>query len=217
GGRIQCTVKSIHVYLFEGVLLEGSVYMLENFSVALNSAEFKPTMHEFRLFFKRETQVRLIEDSSIPINGFSFVDFSEILNEKNKESHLVDVIGVLTGKGELIEYKRDGKACNYIVIELENLEGGIKLCCTLWEDFAHLFLKNLEEENTNTYVVVLQFAKMKFFKGSVGVSNTTYNSKLFVNAKIPGIEDFHMRLKSSETQQCVQFSQLIDAKYVSPE
>ncbi|KAJ1409100.1 Nucleic acid-binding, OB-fold [Sesbania bispinosa] len=99
GGCIQCTVKSIHVYLFEGIVLEGNIYMLENVSVALNSAKFKPTIHEFRLFFKRETQVRMIEDSNIPMNGFSFVPFTDILNEKNDESRLVDIIGVVTGKG----------------------------------------------------------------------------------------------------------------------
>ncbi|KAJ1376505.1 Nucleic acid-binding, OB-fold [Sesbania bispinosa] len=39
GGRIQCTVKSIHVYLFENSINEGNVYMLENLSVALKSGK----------------------------------------------------------------------------------------------------------------------------------------------------------------------------------
>ncbi|KAJ1400910.1 Nucleic acid-binding, OB-fold [Sesbania bispinosa] len=143
GGRIQCTVKSIHVYLFENSINE-------------------------------------------------------------------DVLGVVTGKGNLIEFKKEGKPCNYVVIELENIEGGLKLRCTLWEDYAFMFLKHLEDHPSESYVVVLQFAKMKNFKGSVGVSNTTYNSKLFINANIPEIEDFQMRLKSSDSQQGIQFSQLSD-------
>ncbi|KAJ1383413.1 hypothetical protein SESBI_43413 [Sesbania bispinosa] len=117
GGCIQCTVKSIHVYLFENSINEGNVYMLENLSVALNSGKYKPTMHEFRMFFKRETRVPLVEDSSIPLYGFSFVPFVEILNE------------------------------------------------TLWEDYAFMFLKHLEDHPSESYVVVLQFAKMKNFKG----------------------------------------------------
>ncbi|KAJ1384643.1 hypothetical protein SESBI_42359 [Sesbania bispinosa] len=174
GGRIQCTVKSIHVYLFENSINEGNVYMLENLSVALNSGKYKPTMHEFRMFFKRETRVTLVEDSSIPLYGFSFVPFVEILNETKDDRRLVDVLGVVTGKGNLIEFKKEGKPCNYVVIELENIEGGLKL------------------------------------RWSVGVSNTTYNSKLFINANIPEIEDFQMRLKSSDSQQGIQFSQLSD-------
>ncbi|KAJ1419474.1 Nucleic acid-binding, OB-fold [Sesbania bispinosa] len=174
GGRIQCTVKSIHVYLFENSINEGNVYMLENLCVALNSGKYKPTMHEFRMFFKRETRVTLVEDSSIPLYGFSFVPFVEILNETKDDRHLVDVLGVVTRKVNLIEFKKEGKPCNYVVIELENIEGGLKL------------------------------------RWSVGVSNTTYNSKLFINANIPEIEDFQMRLKSSNSQQGIQFSQLSD-------
>ncbi|KAJ1402374.1 hypothetical protein SESBI_28066 [Sesbania bispinosa] len=89
GGRIQCTVKSIHVYLFENSINEGNVYMLENLSVALNSGKYKPTMHEFRMFFKRETRITLVEDSSIPLYGFSFVPFVEILNETKDDRRLV--------------------------------------------------------------------------------------------------------------------------------
>ncbi|KAJ1403992.1 Nucleic acid-binding, OB-fold [Sesbania bispinosa] len=173
--------------------------MLENLSVALNSGKYKPTMHEFRMFFKRETRVTLVEDSSIPLYGFSFVPFVEILNETKDDRH---VLGVVTGKGNLIEFKKEGKPCNYV--------GGLKLRCTLWEDYAFMFLKHLEDHPSESYVVVLQFAKMKNFKGSVGVSNTTYNSKLFINANIPEIEDFQMRLKSSDSQQGIQFSQLSD-------
>ncbi|KAJ1414826.1 Nucleic acid-binding, OB-fold [Sesbania bispinosa] len=165
GGRIQCTVKNIHVYLFENGINEGNVYMLENLSVALNSGKYKPTMHEFRMFFKRETRVTLVEDSSIPLYGFSFVPFVEILNETKDDRRLVDVLGVVTGKGNLIEFKKEGKPCNYVVIELENIEGGLKLRCTLWEDYAFMFLKHLEDHPSESYVVVLQFAKMKNFKG----------------------------------------------------
>ncbi|KAJ1378505.1 Nucleic acid-binding, OB-fold [Sesbania bispinosa] len=172
GGRIQCTVKSIHVYLFENSINEGNVYMLENLSVALNSGKYKPTMHEFRMFSKRETRVTLVEDSSIPLYGFSFVPFVEILNETKDDGRLVDVLGVVTGKGNLIEFKKEGKPCNYVVIELENIEGGLKLRCTLWEDYAFMFLKHLEDHPSESYVVVLQFAKMKILKLSDHASLT---------------------------------------------
>ncbi|KAJ1387382.1 hypothetical protein SESBI_40042 [Sesbania bispinosa] len=65
--------------------------MLENLSVALNSGKYKPTMHEFRMFFKRETRVTLVEDSSIPLYGFSFVPFVEILNETKDDRRLVGI------------------------------------------------------------------------------------------------------------------------------
>ncbi|KAJ1398112.1 hypothetical protein SESBI_31349 [Sesbania bispinosa] len=164
GGRIQCTVKSFHVYLFEQNLVEDNVYMISNLNVALNSAKFKPTSHEFRMFFKRETEVRWVEDSTIPVNAFCFVPYNDILNESNEERHLVDVVGLLSAKGDLIEFKRNGKVCNYLVIELDNLEGGPKLRCTLWEEFAHQLLRQLDKDTSGIHVIVLQFAKMKYFK-----------------------------------------------------
>ena len=63
--------------------------MISNFSVALNAVKYKATNHEFRIFFKRETQVRDIEDSTIPFNGFDFVSNSIILSEQKEDSHLV--------------------------------------------------------------------------------------------------------------------------------
>ena len=67
--------------MFEGQLIEGKVYIISNLSVALNTVKFKSTTHEFKIFFKKETQVRLVEDSVIPINGFNFVPNSIILRE----------------------------------------------------------------------------------------------------------------------------------------
>ena len=63
--------------------------MLSNFVVALNSIRYKPTNHEFRIFFKKETSVFLIEDSAIPMNGFSFVPYNQILIEKKEDKYLV--------------------------------------------------------------------------------------------------------------------------------
>ena len=63
--------------------------MISNFSVALNSMKFKSTTHEFRIFCKKETQVRLIEDFLIPTYGFQFVPNNVIVRETQEDSHLV--------------------------------------------------------------------------------------------------------------------------------
>ena len=63
--------------------------MISNFDVALNSLKFKSTRHDFRIFFKKETQIKQVEDSMIPINGFNFVPNSVILSEQREDSHLV--------------------------------------------------------------------------------------------------------------------------------
>ncbi|XLS72524.1 hypothetical protein HN51_029389 [Arachis hypogaea] len=94
GDTIQCTVKDIFVLIFEGLLAEGNVYVVTNFGVALNTIKFKLTRHEFRIHFKRDTIVRLVQDSSVPLNGFNFVPFKTIQSESKEDDYLVGVMGV---------------------------------------------------------------------------------------------------------------------------
>ncbi|XP_020972974.1 replication protein A 70 kDa DNA-binding subunit C-like [Arachis ipaensis] len=187
GDTIQCTVKDIFVPIFEGLLAEGNVYVVTNFGVALNTIKFKPTRHEFRIHFKRDTIVRPVQDSSFPLNGFNFVPFKTIQSESREDGYLVDVIGQLASKGNLVEFTRDGKPSSYITIELDDLEGGQKLRVTLWQSFAFDLLKYLEEHPCLTYVVILQM-------GVMGVFNTNYNSKLFINVEFPAARDFFARV-----------------------
>ncbi|RYR41876.1 hypothetical protein Ahy_A08g038298 [Arachis hypogaea] len=199
GDTIQCTVKDIFVPIFDGLLAEGNMYVVTNFGVALNTIKFKPTRHEFRIHFKRDTIVRPVQDSSVPLNGFNFVPFKTIQSEFKEDGYLVDVIGQLASKGNLVEFTRDGKP------------GGQKLRVTLWQSFAFELLKYLEEHPCLTYVVILQMDKMKFYSGLficlfywylnacfvssyaygvMGVSNTNYNSKLFINVEFPAAKNF---------------------------
>ncbi|QHO30175.1 Putative PIF1 DNA helicase/replication protein-like protein [Arachis hypogaea] len=94
GDTIQCTVKDIFVPIFEGLLAEGNVYVVTNFGVALNTIKFKPTRHEFRIHFKRDTIVRPVQDSLVPLNGFNFVPFKTIQSESKEDGYLVGVMGV---------------------------------------------------------------------------------------------------------------------------
>ncbi|KAJ1400746.1 Nucleic acid-binding, OB-fold [Sesbania bispinosa] len=150
-----------------------------------NNSNVKPMIEMVVIDEQRETEVRLVEDSTIPVNAFCFVPYNDILNESNEERHLVDVVGLLSAKGDLIEFKRNGKVCNYLVIELDNLE-------------------QLDEDSFAIHVVVLQFAKMKYFKGTMGVSNNTYNSKLFLNPQVPEVDS----LKTSDENYSQPVTQL---------
>ncbi|QHN82859.1 uncharacterized protein LOC107620957 [Arachis ipaensis] len=90
GETIHCSIKSIFVSIFESLLIERNVYVVTNFAVALNTIKFKPTRHEFRIHFKRDTIVRPVQDSSVPLNGFNFVQFKKIHAESKEDGYLVD-------------------------------------------------------------------------------------------------------------------------------
>ncbi|XP_020979644.1 uncharacterized protein LOC110272129 [Arachis ipaensis] len=94
GDTIQCSIKGIFVPIFEGLPAEDNVYVVTNFAIALNTIKFKPTRHEFRINFKRNTNVRPVQDSSVLLNGFNFVPFKKIHAKSKEDGYLVGVMGV---------------------------------------------------------------------------------------------------------------------------
>ncbi|XLU49282.1 hypothetical protein S245_044096 [Arachis hypogaea] len=87
----------------------------------------------------------MVHDPSFPENVFRFILNDLILNHTNAQSHLIDIIGLLTAKGDIIEFTKNGKKCNYIVLKLDEMQGKGKIRCTLWEDFATKLVKRIEE------------------------------------------------------------------------
>ncbi|XLU79105.1 hypothetical protein S245_002526 [Arachis hypogaea] len=81
----------------------------------------KPPIMFSRIYFKRDTQLRVVQDPLFPTHIFRFVPNEVILNHTNAQSHLIDVIGLLTAKGDIIEFTKNGKKSIYIVIELDDL------------------------------------------------------------------------------------------------
>ena len=89
GTRIGCTIKGSHAYIVKD-LIEGSVYLLSNFNVDLNTAKFRTTTYEFKLSISNtKSNAKLIHESSIPMNGFWFASYSDILNAEREDDHLV--------------------------------------------------------------------------------------------------------------------------------
>ncbi|RYR49387.1 hypothetical protein Ahy_A07g035871 [Arachis hypogaea] len=165
GDRIQCSVRNPLRRLFEQELVEGNVYSVANFSIELNDQKYKPTNHTLRVFFKRESQIRVLVDINFPNNIFHFVPNEMILNHDNPQSHLIDVIGLLTGKGDIIEFCKNGKKSIYMVIELDDMQSKGKIRCTLWEEFATQLVKHMEQYPNTEFIIIVQFAKFNLFKG----------------------------------------------------
>ncbi|KAL4277214.1 Replication protein A 70 kDa DNA-binding subunit B [Arachis hypogaea] len=207
GDRIQCSIRNPQRRLFEDELVEGKIYTICNFSVAINDKKYKATNHASRIYFKRDTQLRLVDDPSFSENVFRFVPNEVILNHTNAQSHLIDVIGLLTAKGDIIEFTKNGKKSNYIVLELDDMGKG-KIRCTLWEEFASKLVKHIQEQLTSEYILIVQFAKFNLFKGTMGISNITYNSNLYINADFQAVKDFRKSVIMSGVPPLNQLSQI---------
>lgn len=71
------------------MLQEGRCYELANLTVALNTYKFRPTTHEYRLYFKMMTTVKPVDDAIIPFFGFHFTPHSDIFQASREDLHLV--------------------------------------------------------------------------------------------------------------------------------
>ncbi|XLU78741.1 hypothetical protein S245_002162 [Arachis hypogaea] len=79
-------------------------------------------------------------------------------------------------------------------IELDDLSGSERLSCTLWENYVSDLVNFLDANEATKFIIVLQFAKMKFYNGVMTITNTNYTTRLMVNADLEVVKKFRKRL-----------------------
>ncbi|WJX67319.1 DNA helicase [Trifolium repens] len=113
---------------------------------------------------------------------------------------MLDVIGHVVEKNAVRETEKNGKKSKVMDITLEDLEGD-RVHCTLWDEFAkrmHRFLDG--HDSSLPVVIILQQCKLKKFLGAMGISNSFYGSKLFLNARIPEVTDYIDRMNMANVE-----------------
>ena len=70
------------------ILEEDNCYVIQNFHVARNDGNFRPTKHNFRINFNWSTSVRPCE-ANIQSFGFDFIPFDDIITMKVPEEYLI--------------------------------------------------------------------------------------------------------------------------------
>ncbi|QHO41455.1 Putative PIF1 DNA helicase/replication protein-like protein [Arachis hypogaea] len=107
--------------LFEPILKEGKVFVVANFVMDSNTQKFRPTKHSMLIIFKRDTLVSGADDMDIPIESFDFVATKEILSSIKDDLYLIDFVGLLSTKSELIAFENKNRKSHYMKIELDDL------------------------------------------------------------------------------------------------
>ncbi|XP_015932486.1 replication protein A 70 kDa DNA-binding subunit B-like [Arachis duranensis] len=194
GTQIHFFIRSVHYRLFEPILEEGKVFVVGNFAMDSNTQKYRPTKHSMRIIFKRDTLVSGADDMDIPIESFDFVATKEILSSVKDDLYLIDFVGLLSTKSELIPFEYRNRKSHYMKIELDDLSGSEKLSCTLWENYASELITLLDANKATEFIIVLQFAKMKFYNGVMTITNTNYTTRLMVNADLEVVKKFRQKL-----------------------
>ncbi|RYR73995.1 hypothetical protein Ahy_A02g008594 [Arachis hypogaea] len=191
-GKIQATVKKPLLNRFRDHIVEGQVYRMAYFSVVSNHGSYRATSHEFKLVFLHRTTVVAVDEDVIPKTCFNMFPFSELLNMTQDYDFLVDVIGLLTSVGEEKEYAREGKIVKMIALELTSKDLTVR--CALFGDYVNQVNHFLASGYVEQPVVVIQLAKVKFFRGQVGLQNVMYATQMLFNPDIPEVVDFRQSM-----------------------
>ncbi|QHO47379.1 Replication protein A 70 kDa DNA-binding subunit C [Arachis hypogaea] len=187
-GKIKATVKKPVLNRFRDHIVEGQVYKMAYFTVVSNHDSYRETSHEFKLVFLHRTTVVAVDEDVIPKTCFNMLPFSELLNMTQDYDFLVDVIGLLTSVKEEKEYEKEEKIVKMIVLELTSKDLTVR--CALFGDYINQVNHFLASGYVEQPVVVIQLAKVKFFRGQVGLQNVMYATQMLFNPDLPEVVEF---------------------------
>ncbi|RYQ83391.1 hypothetical protein Ahy_B10g102058 [Arachis hypogaea] len=195
--KLQDTVKKPLLNRFRDHIIEGQVYRMAYFTVVSNHGSYRATSHEFKLVFLHRITVVAVDEDVIPKTCFNMLPFSELLNMTQDYDFLVgvlclsgiDVVGLLTSVGEEKEYAKEGKIVKMIVLELTSKDLTVR--CALFGDYVNQVNHFLASGYVEQPVLVIQLAKVKFFRG---LQNVMYATQMLFNPDLPEVVEFRQSM-----------------------
>ncbi|QHN92810.1 Replication protein A 70 kDa DNA-binding subunit B [Arachis hypogaea] len=124
----------------------------------------------------------------IPKSALTISPFTELLETKEDSDFLGDVVGLLVSVSEENEYDKDRRKMKMAVMELAKNDYRIR--CALFGEYVNEVNRFLSSWYAEQPVVVLQHAKVKVFRGRVGLQNVMFASRLGFNLNIPEVAAF---------------------------
>ncbi|KAJ1440452.1 Nucleic acid-binding, OB-fold [Sesbania bispinosa] len=149
GCKIQAKVYKMLFNNFLSDMLEGSVYVIKNFSVVPNNGKNKATNHPFFIIFQRKTVVTRSDPDVLHSVGLSPLTTSAIQELQYTDEYLV---GVSTEK----EYVSTGVVHRFITLELTDHTGKVEMA--IFDEYVDKFIEYLAKFAHLRPVVVVQLA-----------------------------------------------------------
>ncbi|KAK9666583.1 hypothetical protein RND81_14G195600 [Saponaria officinalis] len=190
---IQATITRQLISFFDSKITVGKAYNIRNLTFGNNSGYDKATPNPCRLKFEFSSKLQEINDTSIPVHGYQFSKFADIIGGRCPTTHYIDVVGKLYEIGPIIE-TRHWYRCR--TIKLEDIDG-CQLSCTLWPPYIDLLPALISEQpNPNqSKIIVMQCVETKKFEGQWRIQ-TTYNATAYhINPDIPEVNIFEERFQ----------------------
>ncbi|GKB68537.1 replication protein A 70 kDa DNA-binding subunit D, partial [Tanacetum coccineum] len=197
GTKIHATINSSVVCDFDTLLKENDYKIISNFNVKRNVDATKLTIHEFKIYFYKKTNVRNCSEF-ICGDGFKFKSFKDLLDARIDQSYSFDVIGRLIQNKDITVLNPNNAPKHILEFQLQDVTGAT-ISCILWNDLAkklHQYIKN-HEHSTEPIIVLIMMARLSTWNRVTQVSNCFAGSKLLINEDNQHIKAFKDMFEST--------------------
>ncbi|XP_057443699.1 uncharacterized protein LOC130735825 isoform X2 [Lotus japonicus] len=214
GAKIHASIRRTLVYRFQNLLTEGRVYQISFFGVCENGGDFRTTPHPYKVNFQMHTTVRILTTTNITGNPFSFMPLCDVVFKEPDTSYLIDVIGILTGSSGEQEFEKHGRVQKRITLELD--QEGVRIETAFFGKYVDEIVGQLASGDMTNAVVVIQFAKIKPFKGKASIQNVYGATRILFNPAVEEAAPLRARFFETNDPASQVLSQLQDSGKLSP-
>ncbi|KAM7273891.1 hypothetical protein ACFE04_028555 [Oxalis oulophora] len=202
GTRMWCTIPQLMIKSVKMKVKENGVYVLHNFFVGLSTVKPNQTRvsaQKYKINFQQNTSIIATDDHDFPPTLFDIRSCTNVLNRNGvNEVDLIDVLGLLVTKHDIVPFSIEGKPHRRLTIVLQDLEKNT-IECTLWDSYIDELFNKVDFEGTEPVIILLQFCQAKIFKGQMIITNTRHSeTKMWINSDISVINDFKKSLSGDD-------------------
>ncbi|KAG2273532.1 hypothetical protein Bca52824_056087 [Brassica carinata] len=180
--RVQ--VKT-HMAKVQRALPLGKWGVIENVQMNPAGGKYRTTRHPYKMAISDETVIRGsdLADDRIFLSLSNYESIGK--TDKKEFVYLIDVIGRVHDLGDVLTVKAQGEDRKRVEFRLVDSQGNDLPCC-LWGTYAEQIEAFIEKCDDRTFVCLIRFAKVTFFRGEVQITNAFDASRMYLNPTEPG-------------------------------
>ncbi|XP_019193031.1 PREDICTED: uncharacterized protein LOC109187303 [Ipomoea nil] len=187
GTYIHGNIPKECVEKYSKLLTEGKVYAIKDFAVISHYYQYKTTDHNYMIRFTHETIVERHRRKGFPLLMFRLKSFTDLMEGKVSEKHLIDVIGRVVEYYTPKEIVIAGFPSKLVDFLIEDGQGN-RLKCTVWDQHVATAMHYFKTHVEGPLIVLLQLYEFRI--------SSSYNAtQLWFNHPCREFHEFKDSLK----------------------
>ncbi|CAF1930835.1 BnaC05g29190D [Brassica napus] len=180
GGKIHASCKRTQMFHLQRSLPPAS------------GGKYRPTPLSYKITFTSDTLIgrSVFEDDDPYLN---FVSYEDIGGQGSDANVLIDIIGEVFNLDGIQIVQVHGKDRKRVHFRLRDTNGHDVRCC-LWGKYAEQFEPFIEDNNVETLLCLIRFAKISFYQGDIQITNAFDASLVILNPTMKEAIEFREKL-----------------------